>query len=139
MADLRALFAERDQAWAGRDPVALASYYSDDAIVTSPMFPRAEGRASIEKAFAALFRVFPDWEMTCEPACIDGSQVMQTCHVRATQKGDFMGLSGSGKRVEFDCVLIMELRDGKIVHERRVYDFTGILIQLGVLRSKPAL
>ncbi|MGH9146149.1 MAG: hypothetical protein ACRD1Q_05525 [Vicinamibacterales bacterium] len=30
------------------------------------------------------------------------------------------------------------LRDGQIVHERRIYDFTGILIQVGLLKAKPA-
>jgi len=30
------------------------------------------------------------------------------------------------------------LRNGKIVHERRIYDFTGLLVQIGVLKAKPA-
>ena len=34
-------------------------------------------------------------------------------------------------------VMIFELRAGKIVHEQRIYDFTGMLIQLGVLKAKP--
>jgi hypothetical protein len=33
----------------------------------------------------------------------------------------------------------MEMRDGLIADERRIYDFTGLLIQLGVLRSKPGV
>jgi steroid delta-isomerase-like uncharacterized protein len=141
MADLRALFEQRAQAWARRDAAALASGYAEDAVVTSPMFPGAEGRAAIEKSFVSLFRVFPDWEMTFEPTCVDpdGTRVMQACHVRATQRGDFMGIGATGKRVEFDCVLIMDVGGGLIARERRIYDFTGVLIQLGVLRSKPAM
>jgi hypothetical protein len=27
---------------------------------------------------------------------------------------------------------------GLVAHERRIYDFTGLLVQLGVLRAKPA-
>jgi hypothetical protein len=34
-------------------------------------------------------------------------------------------------------VFVYELKDGKIVHERRIYDFTGLLIQIGVLKVKP--
>jgi hypothetical protein len=34
-------------------------------------------------------------------------------------------------------VFVYELKDGKIVHERRVYDFTGLLIQTGLLKAKP--
>lgn len=139
MGDIRALFERRRDAWARRDPVALAADYAEDAVVTSPMFPRAEGRAAIERSFATLFRVFPDWDMMCEEPCVDGARAMQVCRVRATQIGEFMGIPGSGKRVEFDCVLVMELGGDRIEQERRVYDFTGLLIQLGVLRGKPAI
>ena len=59
--------------------------------------------------------------------------------MRATHRGDFMGIPGTGRRVEFDCVLILDFQDGKIQRERRVYDFTGMLIQIGVLRGKPAI
>jgi predicted ester cyclase len=102
------------------------------------MFPHAEGRDGIERSFTALFRVFPDWEVTFEEPCVAGDRAMQACKVRATQKGEFMGIAGTGRRIEFDCVLIYDLQDGLIKRERRIYDFTGMLIQLGVLRGKPA-
>jgi hypothetical protein len=35
-------------------------------------------------------------------------------------------------------VFLFVIKDGKIHHERRVYDFTGLMIQLGVLKAKPA-
>jgi len=35
-------------------------------------------------------------------------------------------------------VFLVDIKDGKIQHERRVYDFTGLMIQLGVLKAKPA-
>lgn len=139
MADIRALFERRAEVWARRDPAALAATYTEDATVSSPMFPRAQGRGAIEQSYASLFRIFPDWEMTFEEVCLDGARAMQACSVRASQMGEFMGIPGSGRRVEFACVLIFDLRDGLIAQERRVYDFTGMLIQLGILRGKPAV
>jgi steroid delta-isomerase-like uncharacterized protein len=138
MADIQALLAQRTEAWARRDPAALAAGYTDDALVTSPMFPHVEGRPAIERSFESLFRVFPDWEVTFEDPCISGDRAMQPCRIRATQKGEFMGIPGSGRRVAFDCVLIFDFQDGLIKRERRIYDFTGMLIQVGVLRGKPA-
>ena len=44
-----------------------------------------------------------------------------------------------GRRADYIRVLILDLRDGMIRRERRIYDFTGVLIQLGVLRGKPAV
>ena len=139
MADTQTLLDQRTEAWNRRDPAALARSYAEDAVVTSPMFPHAEGRAAIERSFESLFRVFPDWTMTFEAPCINGSRLMQACKVHATQKGDFMGIPGSGRHVEFESVLILDLQDGLIHRERRIYDFTGLLIKLGVLRGKPAI
>jgi steroid delta-isomerase-like uncharacterized protein len=139
MADHKDLFARRAGAWAERDPKALAATYADDGAINSPMFPHADGREAIEESFEKLFRVFPDWEITLEDPCISGNRAMQLCKVKATQRGEFMGIPGTGRRLEFDGVLIYDLSDGLIRRERRIYDFTGVLIQLGVLRGKPAL
>ncbi|HEY0876514.1 MAG TPA: ester cyclase [Vicinamibacterales bacterium] len=139
MADHEGFFARRTEAWTRRDAKALAATYADDGSINSPMFPHADGREAIERSFDKLFRVFPDWDITLDDPCISGNRAMQVCKVRATQRGEFMGIPGTGKRLEFDGVLIFDLRDGLIVRERRIYDFTGVLIQLGVLRGKPAL
>ena len=61
--DIQALLDRRAAAWADRDPAALAADYADDAVVSSPMFPRAEGRAAIQKTFESLFRIFPDFDI----------------------------------------------------------------------------
>jgi hypothetical protein len=34
-------------------------------------------------------------------------------------------------------VMLGTFRDGLIVHEQRIDDFTGMLIQIGVLKAKP--
>lgn len=139
MMDVQAFLEQRTHAWSRRDPAALAAAYAEDAVVTSPMFPRAEGRPAIERSFESLFRVFPDWEITFEPACVRDNRAMQPCRIRATHRGEFMGIAGTGRRIEFEAVLIQDFEDGLIKRERRIYDFTGMLIQVGVLRGKPAL
>ena len=126
-------------AYRRREPATLAALYAPEAVVSSPMFPHARGRAAIEQSFASLFRIFPDWDLAFEDAtCTNAHRAMQACKVKATQQSDFMGVPGSGRRVQFDCVLILDIDNGLITHERRIYDFTGVLIQLGVLRGKPA-
>jgi hypothetical protein len=36
------------------------------------------------------------------------------------------------------AVFFYQFENGKIVRERRIYDFTGLLVQIGVLKAKPA-
>ena len=49
-----------------------------------------------------------------------------------------MGLEPSGRSFMAPAVFVYEFRDRKIVHETRIYDFTGVLVQIGLLKAKPA-
>ena len=46
------------------------------------------------------------------------------------------GVSATHRRFEIRGALVISFRDGLIGHERRIYDFTGMLIQLGVIKPK---
>jgi predicted ester cyclase len=45
-------------------------------------------------------------------------------------------MPGTGRRIETSGAFILTLENGRIAAERRVYDFTGFLVQLGVLKAK---
>ena len=70
---------------------------------------------------------------------IDGDRVALIMTVSGSHAWDFFGLPASGRRVQAVCAFMYTLKDGAIVHERRILDFTGVLIQVGVLRAKPAV
>ncbi len=84
MPDIHALIGRQTEAWQRRDAVALAQGYAEDAIVSSPMFPRAEGREAIELSFTSIFNLFPDWTLVAEEPCVAGNRVMQLCKVGGT-------------------------------------------------------
>jgi hypothetical protein len=44
----------------------------------------------------------------------------------------------SGKPVVIPIVYFSKIANGEIVYERRIYDFTGMLVQIGVLKARPA-
>ena len=44
----------------------------------------------------------------------------------------------TGRPFEVPMVFLMQIQGQKIVRERRFYDFTGLLVQVGVLKAKPA-
>ena len=130
-------FAERQRAWDGRDPDALAAGHAEHGTVVSPMFGRRTGRDAIRHSYRALFATFPDWTFKGDALLIDGNRVAQQFVVTATHVGEFMGLSGSNRRFQIQGMRMFEMQDGLILHEQRHYDFTGLLIQVGVLRAKP--
>jgi steroid delta-isomerase-like uncharacterized protein len=130
------MLSRRFDAYKRRDVAALAADHADTSVVVSPMFATIQGRAASEGSYRALFTAFPDWEMRGEPPIIDGNRAAQCFHVSATHMSDMFGLPGTGKRIEMDVVIVLTLENGQIVHERRIYDFTSVLMQLGVLKGK---
>jgi steroid delta-isomerase-like uncharacterized protein len=136
--DILALLERQSAAWAARDPAALARAYAPHAIVTSPTGGVLEGQAEIERIYRKWFQAFPDLRFDAEDVLIDGDRVVQIARVSGTHAGEFFGVPATGRRVDVVCALILTLEDGEITHERRVLDFTGVLVQVGVLKTKPA-
>ena len=137
--DAATFFANRQELWKTRDASALARCHHEDGTVISPIFRTVQGHAAIITSYRSLFATFPDWQYTGQQLLIDGDRVAEQFLVRATHGGEFMGLPGSGRQFDIQGVCLFEMRDGLIALERRIYDFTGLLIQLGILRSKPGL
>jgi steroid delta-isomerase-like uncharacterized protein len=120
------------------DPKGLASLYAPNCRIDSPLFSAIHGRPAAEESFREWFRIFPDVEFKLETAAIDPPNASITTLNTATHEGDLFGLPASHKKVEFRTVRVVTFGDGLITTERRIYDFTGLLVQLGVLRAKPA-
>jgi steroid delta-isomerase-like uncharacterized protein len=136
---IRTFIDRHTASWNRRDAASLSLSHAANCVVVSPMFGRVEGRPAIGGTYAALFSIFPDWEIEFDTPIADGARLAVSFSVIATHQGDFMGFAGTGRRCSFEGVSLFDLApDGLIAAERRVYDFTGLLAQLGVLRIRPA-
>ena len=135
--EIVAFFDRRQDAYDNLDAAALAAGYADDCSVESPMVGEHTGRAVVEKAFRAVFAAFPDHKLRPDRLVIDGNRVAQILSLEGTNIGGFLGLPPSGKTFRAPAVFLYEFRDRQIVRERRIYDFTGVLMQIGVLKAKP--
>jgi predicted ester cyclase len=136
--EILAFFEDRQTRWKTHDPDELSHGHAEDGTVVSPMFGTLRGRKQIGDAYRSLFITFPDWDLTAEEPLIDGTRVAQPFSVTATHVGEFMGLAGTNRRFQIQGVRLFDMGHGLVQHERRMYDFTGLLIQVGVLRGKPA-
>ncbi len=130
-------FTQRQEAWQRRDPDALAAGHTDDGVVESPIFGTTIGRAAILENYEALFAAFPDQELQVQEILVDGDRAALFFTAMGTHSGPFFGLSATGKRYQIHGVFLDTLKEGRIAHERRMYDFTALLLQIGVLRAKP--
>jgi len=136
--EVASLLDRRFTALSIRDIATLMTVHAVDGVVDSPLGGHAKGPEAIRKVYEAWLASFPDAEFEAEPPIVDGDRVAQATMVHGTDMGGFMGLPPTGKKFAMPMVFLLTMQDGKILHERRVYDFTGLLIQLGVLKAKPA-
>ena len=136
--EIASLLQVRFSALNTRDVTALMSVHAADSVVDSPLGGHAKGSEAIRKVYEAWVASFPDAQFEAEAPIVDGDRVAQVAMVTGTDMGGFMGLPPTGKRFTMPMVFLFVIKDGKIQHERRVYDFTGLMIQLGVLKAKPA-
>jgi steroid delta-isomerase-like uncharacterized protein len=120
-----------------RDADAFTGLYADSAALQSPLAGSVSGREGVKKAFEAFFRTFPDSAIVSEPPRIDGDRVVVVSAITGTHVGGFAGLPPSGKPFKFSIVFLLDFRGGEIVSDRRIYDFTGLMVQIGMLKAKP--
>jgi steroid delta-isomerase-like uncharacterized protein len=138
-AELKAIVERFAETWQRRDSAGLAGHHAPDGVAESPMYATLRGRKAIEDAYRAFFTSFPDATFAVENVVVDPPYVVLFSTVNATHQNDFFGLPGTNRHIEFRMSRLMRLNDdGLIEFERRIYDFTGLLVQLGVLRAKLA-
>jgi len=135
---IEALFARRREANSRQDAAALAGDYAPDCVVESPSAGVHRGRTAVEQVIRALFDAL-DLEVHEESLLIDGDAAAQVVTLEGTDSGQFLGLPPTGKSFRIPAVLLYDFKDGKIVRERRVFDFTGLLVQIGLLKAKPSV
>lgn len=132
-----ALFDRRQEAINQHDVTALAALHSEACVIESPMSGTVHGREAIGKVYETWMTAFPDLVGSQEDLVIDGDRVAQLTTLVGTDTGGFMGLAPSNKKFRIPLVVVCTVADGQIVQERRVYDFTGMLVQIGVLKARP--
>jgi steroid delta-isomerase-like uncharacterized protein len=131
-------FKHREDAYDDLDAAALAADYSEHAVIESPTGGTHTGPEAAERTFRVIFSAFLDLTTKVENLLIDGNTAVTVVSIEGTHIGDFLGLPPTGKRFIMPAVFFYQLKAGKIVRERRIFDFTGMLVQIGVLKAKPA-
>ncbi len=136
--EIFALFNRREAAWQARDAHALTADHAPDGVVVSPTGGVLEGHVEIERIYRVWFTAFPDLVFTTEDLMVDENRVCLLCRITGSHAGEFFGMPPTGRKIEVAGAFIYRLEERYIVHERRILDFTGLLVQVGVLRAKPA-
>ena len=133
-------FCERyAKAWERGDIDALVACYADDCEVVSPIFNVISGKTQLTASFKELFRAFSDYMVEVDDVIVDRTRDDRAVLLFSTfgvHKGEIFGVQGTGRRFEVRGAFVFTFQNGKIAKDTRIYDFTGMLMQLGILRAK---
>jgi uncharacterized protein (TIGR02246 family) len=136
--EIAAMFTRREGHWRNRDAAALAADHAADGVVVSPTGGVLEGREQIQRIYHLWITAFSELVLTPMDLLVDGDRAVLVSNITGTHSGDFFGMPASGRRLHVLCASVFTFRGPEIIHERRILDFTGVLVQIGVLKAKPA-
>jgi steroid delta-isomerase-like uncharacterized protein len=137
-AEAQVFFDRRVEAWRRKDVETLVLAHTEDGVLESPLAGRVVGHSAIENVYRGFMTSFPDMVVESPDLIMEGDRVVQLLTFSGTNTQGFMGVPPTGKKFTFPAALICTLRDGRVAHERRVYDFAGFLLEIGVIKVKLA-
>lgn len=95
------------------------------------------GREGVKQLTMMFRTAFPDFNVSIDDIIAEGDKIVARTTWSGTQKGEFMGIPSSGKRVSFDVIDIIRISEGKGVEHWGVMDSSALMQQLGVIPAAP--
>jgi len=113
------------------DLAALDVLLARDLIDHNPMSGQAPGIVGFKQWASAVRSSFPDFHGSVEIVLAEGNFVAGHVTWRGTQRGWFMGVPPSDRRVEISAFHIVRFSGGRIAEWWGTADLLGALQQLG--------
>lgn len=123
-----------EQIWNQHRLEAIPKFYAEDYVVDyRPYSPIRHGHDAIRGMVERSVATFPDYHEELHELVADGDLVVARLTISGTQKGQWGAIAPTGKHVEFEEIVMLKIRDGKVVWQRGIVDNLSALRQLGVI------
>jgi steroid delta-isomerase-like uncharacterized protein len=104
-------------------------HFSADAAIHDPGLEMG-GPADLRRGLAGLRTVFPDFHFSIEDVLAERDRVAIRYRGSGTHCADFLGVSPSGRWVDYTGIVILRLEQGKIAEFWAQPDQLGVLKQI---------
>jgi steroid delta-isomerase-like uncharacterized protein len=123
-----------DEVWNKRKVEVIKEIISPSHALHGPSVSGSSvGPDAYKRQFLLFVSALPDLRFTIEDVIGEDDKVVVSWNISGTQKGEFMGVAATNKRVSVDGITINHVADGKIMDSYISYDALGVLQQLGVV------
>ena len=96
----------------------------------------AKGREGVKEFFKMYRGAFPDLKFTVNDMTAKGDKVWAYITITGTQKGPFMDMPASGKKIEIKGFDLLRFSNGKAVEHWGVTDTAAMMQQLGAMPAE---
>ena len=128
------LVRELIEAWNAHDAERVAACYAPDFAGEDVAQSEVQsGPADIRRITLFYLRAFPDLQIDLEEAIFEGEKGVLIWVLRGTQRGTFMRIPPTGRRVAVRGMTSITFKDGLIHRAVRVWDVAGLLRSIGLL------
>ena len=112
--------------------------FSDGFVDYTPQPNMTPDKAGARSLYQALRAAFPDFHAEIHWQTADGDIVTTFKTYQGTHQGTFLGVAPTGRKMSFETVDAMRVRNGKIEAHWGVANLYALMRQLGALgTSKP--
>src|SRR3981189_3388746 len=106
-------------------------WFADDFLDHTPQPGRTPDKAGARELYRVLRAAFPDFHADIHWQLADGDRVTTYKTYHGTHKGEFFGVAPTGRKIQFETVDVMRVRDGKIAEHWGVANLFSLMQQLG--------
>jgi len=107
--------------------------FANDYIDHTPQPGRTGDKAGTRALYRQLREAFPDFWAKIHWQAADGDLVTTFKTYHGTHRGTFLRMAPTGRRIHFESVDAMRMRDGRIVGHWGVGNLPSLLQQLGAI------
>ena len=122
-----------DQVWNQKNEAAIDEMFAEDGIGYG-LGPEIDGPKEFKPFFKNFISAYPDIHVDVLDTVSEGDKIAARCHVTGTHQGNGLNLAPTGEKVDFNGMVIVQVRDGKIWRSWNEFNFMQMYTQLGRLK-----
>jgi steroid delta-isomerase-like uncharacterized protein len=115
------------------DFVLFDQLFADDFVDHTPQPNMVPDKEGVRGLYRALREAFPDFHAVIHWQAAEGDLVTTFKTYHGTHTGTFLGIAPTGRKIQFETVDAMRVRNGKISEHWGVANLYSLLQQLGAL------
>jgi steroid delta-isomerase-like uncharacterized protein len=107
--------------------------FTEDFVDRYPQLGEIPNKEGFKQAFADIRKTFPDWHLSLEDIIAEGEKVAYRFTMQGTDKGGYMGMPATGKKINYTSVGILRFANGKLAERWTLADSMTFMHQLGLV------